>query len=321
MQRRELLKLSTVALLAAARLDVTRAATREATVMPTMDAAAFNASRRFAQLNFGRIAYIERGKGEAALFLHGFPLNGFQWRGAIARLAAHRRCIAPDLLALGFTEPAAGQSVTPAAQVEMLSALLDHLKVESVDLIASDSGGLTAQLFTVSHPRRVRTLLLTNCDVEIDSPPQALAEPIRLAHAGTFGSVFLRAQYEDKALARAGLGSACYTFKSNPTDEMVETYLGPLTRDSQRCALADAFCLGLEKNPLSGIEGKLKKLTQPARLIWGTADDIFSLPDAEYLSGVLRGSRGIRRVEGGRLFFPEEFPDVIAEEAKQLWGV
>jgi haloalkane dehalogenase len=321
MQRRELLKLGTVALLAAVRLDMARAATPHPATEPTKDAAAFIASRRFAPTSFGRIAYVSRGRGEAALFLHGFPLNGFQWRGAIARLSAHRRCIAPDFLGLGYTEPAAGQSVTPAAQVEMLGALLDQLNVGSVDLIASDSGGLTAQLFAVRHPSRVRTLLLTNCDTEIDSPPPALAEPLKLAHAGTFGSVFLRGQYEDKALARSGLGNACYTSEANLTDEMVEVYLGPLTRDSRRCALADAFCLGLEKNPLEGIEAKLKTLTQPARLVWGTADEIFSMSDAEYLSGVLRGSRGIRRVEGGKLFFAEEFPDVIAEEAKRLWGV
>jgi haloalkane dehalogenase len=86
---------------------------------------------------------------------------------------------------------------------------------------------------------------------------------------------------------------------------MVETYLGPLTRDARRYALADAFCLGLEKNPLEGIEPKLKKLTQPARLVWGTADDIFPLSDAEYLAGVLRGSRGIRRVEGAGCSSPK----------------
>jgi hypothetical protein len=26
-------------------------------------------------------------------------------------------------------------------------------------------------------------------------------------------------------------------------------------------------------------------------------------------------------VEGAKLFFPEEFPDLIAEEARRLWGV
>ena len=38
-----------------------------------LDAAAFHASRRFVATPFGRIAYVERGSGPAALFLHGFP--------------------------------------------------------------------------------------------------------------------------------------------------------------------------------------------------------------------------------------------------------
>ena len=29
--------------------------------------------------------------------------------------------------------------------------------------------------------------------------------------------------------------------------------------------------------------------------------------------------KGVRRVPGAKLFFPEEYPEVIAEEAKRLW--
>jgi hypothetical protein len=59
----------------------------------------------------------------------------------------------------------------------------------------------------------------------------------------------------------------------------------------------------------------------PARVVWGTADTIFS-PDAPgALDRSLGNSRGVRRLEGRKLFFPEELPDVIAEEARALWGV
>ncbi len=107
--------------------------------------------------------------GDAALFLHGFPLNGFQWRSALDRLSRYRRCVVPDFLGLGFAEVAPNQAVTPAAQVEMLAALLDSLSIQRVDLVANDSGGAVAQLFAIRHPERVSTLLLTNCDTEPDS--------------------------------------------------------------------------------------------------------------------------------------------------------
>src|ERR1700737_1675172 len=71
----------------------------------------YDRERRFAETAFGRIAYLDRGTGPAALFLHGFPLSSFQWRGAIDRLSPHRRCLAPDWMGLGHTEGAPGQSV------------------------------------------------------------------------------------------------------------------------------------------------------------------------------------------------------------------
>jgi len=42
-----------------------------------MKAAEFHQARKFAETAFGRIAYVENGAGPAAVFVHGFPLNGF----------------------------------------------------------------------------------------------------------------------------------------------------------------------------------------------------------------------------------------------------
>src|SRR5260370_32566996 len=86
----------------------------------------YDKERRFAEIAAGRIAYVERGNGAAALFLHGFPLSSFQWRGAIERLSRHRRCLAPDLMGLGHTEVAPGQRVTPAEQADLIIAFLNR---------------------------------------------------------------------------------------------------------------------------------------------------------------------------------------------------
>lgn len=288
-----------------------------------MNAATFNASRRFVATPFGNISYVERGAGPAALFLHGFPLNSFQWRGALARLSPHRRCIAPDFLGVGLTQAAPGQSVAPDAQVDMLVALLDALAVTSVDLIANDSGGAVAQLFVVRHPARVRTLLLTNCDVENDSPPPALLPVIQLAREGKFADAWLAPWLADKALARSaeGLGGMCYTYSRNPTDEAIEQYLAPLLRSDESKAQLHAYAIALAPNPLAGIEAALKRSVVPTRIVWGTGDTIFSRESPKYLDRTFPNSRGVRVVDGAKLFFVEEFPDLIAEEARRLWDV
>ncbi|WP_223644040.1 alpha/beta fold hydrolase [Corallococcus sp. EGB] len=322
LRRRELLGLAAGMAAAGALPGCLSRSTRESNA-GTLDARTFTAERRFLKTRFGRIAYVERGSGPAALFLHGFPLNSFQWRGALERLSPDRRCVAPDFMGLGYTEVADGQDVSPASQVEMLVALLEGLSLPSVDVVANDSGGAVAQLLVTRHPERVRTLLLTNCDVESECPPPAVLPVIDMARDGTYVDAWLTPWLADKPLARSevGIGGMTYSHPSQPTDEAIEYYFAPLVRSPRGKAWVHAYTLGLEKNALAGIEPALKRCRVPARIVWGMADTIFSPSSADYLDRTLGNSRGVRRVEGAKLFFPEEYPDLIAEEARRLWGV
>jgi haloalkane dehalogenase len=321
MHRRAFLQLATGAVAAGFFSAYTSAATAWQAAPGAMDLAAFHASRQFVQTTFGRIAYVERGAGDVALFLHGFPLNGFQWRGALERLSAYRRCIAPDFMALGYTEVAQGQSVTPDAQVAMLIALLDKLSIGKVDLVANDSGGAVAQLFVTRHPQRVRTLLLTNCDTEHESPPAAMLPVIALSHQGKFVDQWLAPWLADKNLARSpqGIGGMCFANPADPTDEAIDGYFTPLVSSPRRKALVHAYAIALEHNPLAGIGEALKQCNVPIRIVWGKDDTIFSLAGAENLHRMLGNSRGIRYIDNAKLFYPEERPDVIAQEASALW--
>ncbi|QNK02150.1 alpha/beta fold hydrolase [Dyella telluris] len=284
------------------------------------DAAWFHASRRYASLPFGRIAYVERGTGEAAVFLHGAPLNGFQWRGALDRLSSQRRCIAPDFMGLGYSEVPEHQSLSADAQTDMLAALLDHLHVNRVDIVASDIGCAVAQLFLVRHPSRVRSMLLTNGDVEPDSPPAGAKPAIDMAKAGTLADATAK-WLTDPALARATFGAAVFARPGQLSAETIAYYVTPLVSSPLHRKQYEAFHLALEPNPLAGIEAALKKSQVPVRIVWGASDTVFKQADAGYLDHLFPRSQGIRHVPEGKLFFQEEFPDVIAEEARRLWNV
>lgn len=280
----------------------------------------YRATRRRVDLPMGRIAVVERGQGPAALFLHGTPLNSFQWRGALGRLAAHRRCIAPDFMGLGYSQVPESQPLTAAAQVDMLVALLDALRIGAVDIVASDSGCGVAQLLLVRQPSRVRTLLFTNGDVEQDSPPDGARPIIEMARAGTLADATAK-WLTDTALARSTFGAAVYARPDEFTAQTIAYYVAPLVESPLRRSQYHALHLAMEPNPLAGIEAALKRSDVPVRVVWGASDTVFKPSDAEYVDRVFPKSRGIRRVPEGKLFFQEEFPDVIAEEARRLWGV
>lgn len=285
------------------------------------EAQRYHRERKYARTRYGRIAYVERGRGATVLLLHGFPLNGFQWRGVIRRLSAQRRCLAPDFMGLGFTEVASGQSVSPGAQADMLAAFLDSLGITQVDIIANDSGGAVAQLFVSKYGARVQTLLMTNCDVETDSPPESLLPIIDLARAGLYTELYVRSWLENKELLRSSsdFGRLCYSDPAHPSDAAIAQYLGPLVSSSERAALTNEFAASLAPNPLAGITEALRSCRVPTRIVWGMSDTIFSTGNIEYLVSVLPVVTGIRKLSGAKLFFPEERPEVIAEEAMTLW--
>jgi pimeloyl-ACP methyl ester carboxylesterase len=197
------------------------------------------------------------------------------------------------------------------------------LGIREVDLVGSDSGGAIAQIFVARHPERVRTLLLTNCDVHEDSPPPALGPLIVASRAGTFVDDVIVPQLRDKSSARlpTGLGGCCYTDPAHLTDEAIDCYLAPIASSPLRKAQYHAYCIALALNPLLAVEPVLQRCQVPLRVVWGTADTLFAASGPDWLDHLFPRSQGVRRIPGAKLFFPEEMPDIIAEEAKRLWGV
>ena len=316
MTRRKFLSVGSGALASAAISEIAFANKKA-----QIDASWYERSRRFASLSMGRVAYVEHGRGKAALFLHGFPLNGYQWRGALGELHGYRRCIAPDLMGMGYSQIQDGQSISPDAQVAMLSDLLNSLHVDAVDLVANDSGGLIAQLFVARYPKRVRTLLLTNCDVDENNPPPKFLPAVELAKKGLFADRFVLSQLNDKQLARSlkGLGGLSYTYPDRLSDETIEIYFRPLVESPLRKSQLDQCVIGLGTNVLIPIREDLRRWQRPVRMVWGLKDTFFPVEWADWLHRTLPRSRGVRPLEDANLFFPEEMPDVIAVEARKLW--
>jgi haloalkane dehalogenase len=61
--------------------------------------------KRFAAVAGRRMAYVELGRGERVfLFLHGNPTSSYLWRNVMPEVAAHGRCVAPDLIGMGDSE-------------------------------------------------------------------------------------------------------------------------------------------------------------------------------------------------------------------------
>lgn len=282
-----------------------------------MKAQEFHQARQFADTTFGKIAYVERGSGPAALFVHGFPVNGFAWRDVIDDLAPRRRCIAPDLMGLGYTEIKPDQDLRFDRQAAMVAAFMDRLGLAQVDLVGNDSGASISQVFAATYPTRLRSLTITNCEVH-DLWPNAMLKAAFDQFADPSIVTGLKAMLETPAIARQGLASV-YEDASRIPDEALKMYLEPVLSSEAKTNNLRRF-LSLENlKVLVPIAPKLREVKAPTLIAWGDADTAFDLKSVDWLRNHLGNVRRVVMVPRAKLFFPEEHPRLMSVLLNEFW--
>jgi pimeloyl-ACP methyl ester carboxylesterase len=266
-----------------------------------MEIAEFHARRRIAEVASGRIAFFEKGNGPAALFVHGVPLNGYHWRHVIDRIEHRRRCIAIDLMGLGHTEISRSQDVSFTAQARMIAEVLDYLSIERIDLIGNDSGGAIAQIFAAHYPNRLRSLVLTNCDVHDGWPPPQVLPLIERSRNGTLAPVFQNTlDRPDLARERYARGESVPLFRSyaDPrvlSDEIIRLYLQPLLSSQERIEAFQRYWLAFDNAQTVAIHSALRGLQVPTLIVWGLEDIFFDKKWAYWLKDTIPGARRVMR--------------------------
>ena len=161
--------------------------------------------------------YIDEGEGEPVLLLHGFASNlSMNWVGTgwvQALVKAGRRVIAFDHRGHGASDKLYDEArYTIGHMAGDAVALLDHLGIETADLIGFSMGARVAALIAIRQPERARSLVIGGMGARLfggasksDAIAEALEAPSRDdvtdPYARTF-RVFAEATKSDlKALA------------------------------------------------------------------------------------------------------------------------
>lgn len=132
------------------------------------------------------MAYRESGTGDPVVFLHGNPTSSYLWRNVIPHVEPLGRCIAPDLIGMGDSDPMPDGTYRFVDHRRYLDAFLDHVgAVEQVTLVLHDWGSALGFDWARRHPDAVKGIAYMEAIVrpfaltELPAPVQPVFTALR----------------------------------------------------------------------------------------------------------------------------------------------
>jgi haloalkane dehalogenase len=257
------------------------------------------------------------GAGPALVLLHGFPDDLHLYDSLLPHLNPPRRVVTFDFLGWGASDKPRGHPYTAANQTGDLEAVVDHLQLGSVVLVAHDASGPPAIDWALDHPQRVAGLVLLNTYYnrmpELRSPEAIwlfstpilrwVARPVsRLFGDLVFGRMYrwqVGRFFRDPQVRDGFLPLLYRQFTASPSAH--EAFFG-LNRD-----LRHALASGTAKLP------RLRRFDRPVRIVFGAADPYLNAGVARRFHAQLPTSELVL-VPGARHYVQMDAPGEVARQ-------
>ncbi len=120
-------------------------------------------TKKFAEVKGKQIAYIDEGKGDPIVLIHGNPTSSFLWRNVIPELTDFGRVIVPDLIGHGDSEKLNTDEWPEQYNLESAYSFVDGLLQQvnsdkNVTLVLHDWGSAIGFMWAMRHMNSVKGL-------------------------------------------------------------------------------------------------------------------------------------------------------------------
>lgn len=109
-----------------------------------------------------RMHYIDEGKGEVILALHGEPTWGYLFRHLVGVLSPKYRVIVPDHMGFGKSETPQEREYLLQDHIDNLEQFVLDLDLRDITLVMHDFGGPMGMGLAIRHPDRIKRIISTN---------------------------------------------------------------------------------------------------------------------------------------------------------------
>jgi haloalkane dehalogenase len=135
----------------------------------------------YLDLNGLKYHYLDEGRGDPVVMIHGNPTWSFYYRVLVKALCPHFRTIVPDHIGCGLSDKpeADAYDYRLKNRVDDLEVLFAHLNLkEKLTLVVHDWGGIIGMAAAVRRPEKISRIIVLNTAAFL--PPAAKRLPLRL---------------------------------------------------------------------------------------------------------------------------------------------
>lgn len=153
-------------------------------------------SSGYAPVNGLKIYYEIHGEGNPLVVLHGSYMNiDMNWGYIMPGLAKNNKVIAIEMQGHGRTADRAGQILYESLANDV-AGLLNHLKIDSADVLGYSLGGTVAYQLALLHPQRVKKLVIISSVFKHDGWIQAARDIFPTITPEMFENTPLKTEYD-----------------------------------------------------------------------------------------------------------------------------
>ncbi len=188
---------------------------------------------RFLDLDGLRYHYLDEGKGEVVVAVHGNPTWSFYYRNLVTALREDYRVVVPDHIGCGLSDKPGDDAYpfTLSRRVDDFSRLMDELGLNDINLVVHDWGGMIGLAWAVQHPERIKRLVILNTAAFHLPKTKPFPWQLGLVRNTPFGPLMVRGL---NAFSRGASHLACT--RKRLSKEVRDAYCAPYGNWSDRIA-------------------------------------------------------------------------------------
>lgn len=151
-------------------------------------------------LEAGKMHYIDEGKGDVMLFVHGTPAWSFLYRDFIKEFSNTHRCIAIDHLGFGLSDKPQNFAGRPEDHSQNLSEFVQKMNLDNITLVVHDFGGPIGLSFAIAHPEKVKQVVMFNTWLWATNTEKDALKVDRILHSTLGKFLYLNSNFSPKVL-------------------------------------------------------------------------------------------------------------------------